>query len=73
LSQAILLYHTLYIKIVTPRIAWPVARPHIDPAEWTAFKILMEAFYEKGLRSGLPDALLEPDRLAAWATELSDL
>ena len=39
-----------------PPIAWPMARPHIDPAEWTAFKILMEAFYEKGLRSesGLP-------------------
>ncbi|WP_303722701.1 hypothetical protein [Malonomonas rubra] len=34
--------------------AWPVARPGVGEAVWKAFKILMEAFYEKGLRSGLP-------------------
>ncbi len=35
-------------------IAWPVVRPDIGDAAWKAFKVLMEAFYEKGLRSGLP-------------------
>jgi len=40
----------------SPPIAWPMTQPHKDTAEWTAFKILMEAFYEKGLcsESGLP-------------------
>lgn len=33
---------------------WPVERPVIS--EWKAFKRLMEAFYEKGLKSGLPYA-----------------
>ncbi len=33
---------------------WPVARPDIPKEAWAAFKELMEAFYEKGLRSGLP-------------------
>ena len=37
-----------------PPIAWPVERPGIDSTVWKAFKTLMEAFYEKGLRSGLP-------------------
>ena len=35
-------------------IAWPVVRPCIGDAAWKAFKVLMESFYEKGLRSGLP-------------------
>lgn len=34
--------------------AWPVTRPNVTEAAWKAFKVLMEAFYEKGLRSGLP-------------------
>jgi hypothetical protein len=38
----------------SPPTAWPIARPEIDSTAWTAFKTLMEAFYEKGLRSGLP-------------------
>ncbi len=36
--------------------AWPVASPAISKKAWAAFKVLMEAFYEKGLRSGLPYA-----------------
>jgi hypothetical protein len=32
---------------------WPANRP-IPDASWNALKILMEAFYEKGFRSGLP-------------------
>jgi hypothetical protein len=35
---------------------WPIARPTIPDAAWQAFRELMEAFYEKGLRSGLPYA-----------------
>lgn len=35
---------------------WPVERPAIPEKSWKAFKELMEAFYEKGLRSGLPYA-----------------
>jgi hypothetical protein len=35
-------------------IAWPVDRPAINEPAWKAFKRLMEAFYEKGLRNGLP-------------------
>ena len=33
---------------------WPAVRPAIPLPSWQAFKELMEAFYEKGLRSGLP-------------------
>jgi hypothetical protein len=38
--------------------AWPRTRPAIPEAPWIAFKELMEAFYEKGLKSksGLPYA-----------------
>ncbi|TOJ24053.1 hypothetical protein [Vibrio parahaemolyticus] len=32
---------------------WPTTKP-IPEAEWKAFKVLLEAFYEKGFRSGLP-------------------
>lgn len=34
--------------------AWPITLPAIPAPEWTAFKGLMEAFYEHGLKSGLP-------------------
>lgn len=33
---------------------WPTAKPALPATEWTAFKSLMEAFYERGLKSGLP-------------------
>jgi hypothetical protein len=33
---------------------WPLARPGVTEPAWKAFKVLMESFYEKGLRSGLP-------------------
>lgn len=33
---------------------WPTVLPAIPAASWTAFKNLMEAFYERGLKSGLP-------------------
>lgn len=33
---------------------WPINRPVASDSDWKAFKTLMEAFYEKGLRSGLP-------------------
>src|SRR5207302_4481578 len=33
---------------------WPQTPPVISPAAWKAFKELMEAFYEKGLRNVLP-------------------
>jgi hypothetical protein len=33
---------------------WPIASPAIPKQAWAAFKELMEAFYEKGFRSGLP-------------------
>lgn len=36
--------------------AWPIAPPAISKEAWLAFKELMEAFYEKGLRGGLPYA-----------------
>jgi len=35
---------------------WPVTPPTISAMAWRAFKELMEAFYEKGLRAGLPYA-----------------
>jgi len=35
---------------------WPVQAPAIQPAAWRAFKELMEAFYEKGLKASLPYA-----------------
>jgi len=34
--------------------AWPVTCPLADKANWAAFRTLMEAFYDKGFRSGLP-------------------
>lgn len=37
--------------------AWPQGKPAIPSDSWLAFKELMEAFYEKGLRSGLPYAV----------------
>ncbi|MGZ8914378.1 MAG: HNH endonuclease [Methylobacter sp.] len=33
---------------------WPVNRPLVSDAHWKAFKTLLEAFYEKGFRAGLP-------------------
>ena len=33
---------------------WPITRPVASESDWKAFKSLMEAFYEKGFRSGLP-------------------
>ncbi|MFG0605707.1 hypothetical protein ACF8CX_08260 [Vibrio mimicus] len=36
-----------------PVSSWPITQP-ISKTEWNAFKSLMEAFYEKGFRSGLP-------------------
>lgn len=36
--------------------AWPRSKPKIPDAAWQAFRELMEAFYRKGLRSGLPYA-----------------
>ena len=39
---------------LTPSHGWPVEPTTIDSKAWTAFKKLMEAFYEKGFRSGLP-------------------
>lgn len=33
---------------------WPTSLPAISAATWSAFKDLMEAFYEHGLKSGLP-------------------
>ena len=31
---------------------WPVNRPVASESDWKAFKVLMEAFYEKGFRGG---------------------
>lgn len=36
--------------------AWPRSKPEIPDAAWQAFRELMEAFYRKALRSGLPYA-----------------
>ena len=33
---------------------WPITRPVIPASAWTAFKGLMEAFYDRGLKSELP-------------------
>ncbi len=33
---------------------WPINRPVASELDWKAFKTLMEAFYEKGFRGGLP-------------------
>lgn len=35
---------------------WPAQPPAIPPVAWRALKELMEAFYEKGLKAGLPYA-----------------
>ncbi len=39
-------------------LSWPIQRPFADDNEgkkqWKAFQTLMESFYEKGLRQGLP-------------------
>jgi hypothetical protein len=37
-----------------PAAPWPVACPLSSKTDWTAFKTLMEAFYEKAFRGGLP-------------------
>jgi len=37
-------------------LPWPVKGPQSDPANWAAFRTLMEAFYDKGLHAGLPYA-----------------
>lgn len=37
----------------TATTPWPINRP-VASEDWKAFKALMEAFYEKGFRSGLP-------------------
>ncbi|MGU0041387.1 hypothetical protein [Citrobacter freundii complex sp. 2025EL-00176] len=37
----------------TPTL-WPINCPVTSASDWKAFKTLMEAFYEKGFRSGLP-------------------
>ncbi|GIC06124.1 hypothetical protein VCSRO97_3368 [Vibrio cholerae] len=34
-------------------LPWPITQP-VPAIEWTAFRELFEAFYEKGFRSGLP-------------------
>jgi hypothetical protein len=34
--------------------SWPIAAPAIGKPAWKAFRILMEAFYEKAFQSGLP-------------------
>ena len=44
----------LVVQFQPAPIVWPVVRPYIGDAAWKAFKVLMESFYEKGLRSGLP-------------------
>ncbi len=33
---------------------WPTDRPIANKSDWMAFKTLMESFYNKGFRSGLP-------------------
>jgi hypothetical protein len=33
---------------------WPVTTPLADPVNWAEFKTLMEEFYDKGFRAGLP-------------------
>jgi len=42
---------TQFQPVPTP---WPTNRPIASESDWKAFKTLMEAFYEKGFRSGLP-------------------
>jgi hypothetical protein len=37
-----------------PTAIFPICRPLANDVDWKAFKALMEAFYEKGFRSGLP-------------------
>ena len=37
-----------------PAVSWPTDRPNVNGTAWGAFKTLMEKFYEKGFRSGLP-------------------
>jgi hypothetical protein len=49
--QAISALATQFQPAPTP---WPVNRPVTSESDWKTFKALMEAFYEKGLRSGLP-------------------
>ena len=33
---------------------WPASQPALTKSQWKIFKTLMEAFYEKGLKGGLP-------------------
>lgn len=45
---------TVALQFQPAPAAWPVPRPLTDKADWVAFKTLLEAFYDKGFRSGLP-------------------
>jgi hypothetical protein len=45
---------SLPIQFQPAPVAWPVSCPSVDRANWAAFKTLMEAFYDKGFRVGLP-------------------
>lgn len=49
--QAISALATQFQPAPTP---WPITCPVTSASDWKAFKVLMEAFYEKGFRGGLP-------------------
>lgn len=49
--QAVSAIATQFQPASTP---WPISRPTATESDWKAFKALMEAFYEKGFRGGLP-------------------
>lgn len=45
---------TLAVQFQAAPPAWPAIIPLASNSHWNAFKTLMEAFYEKGFRAGLP-------------------
>ncbi|QIR94366.1 hypothetical protein FR729_15545 [Vibrio alginolyticus] len=53
LTNWINIVSSLQSQFLAAPAPWPTERP-IPEAEWKAFKALLEAFYEKGFRSGIP-------------------
>lgn len=53
LANWVLTISALPAQFRTATTPWPINRP-VASEDWKAFKALMEAFYEKGFRSGLP-------------------
>ena len=54
LSSWVAMVSALPAQFQPGAVGWPILRPAISDATWRAFKVLMDGFFEKGFRSGLP-------------------